>query len=551
MWFHGAWRARQPILLLLTYLAFNIAFSEQCIPYPITVPIHNVTLSNGDIARGAELAIGHPPQALAFLPQWPLNNTLVYGTNGYCTDSSFSADACTTWRGGRYDLLGSDTRRQPPDPNPVDGSPYPETTTYTDIFQVNDNVTLDDFAVGVPLSDWLQQGYHPMMALGLGSNSTFLASLQTGKQIASRVWSMFYGLTGASSDAQLDGALVFGGYDQAKVSGQGYTQKFQPDPRCESQLLVTIDDIIINFPNGTDVSIVEVTTNGSFPACIVPDYPGLMTLGNNPYFLLFEIFTNTSIYQRTLGEEYYTMLYTDGDTPYRGDLSINIRDGPSIRIPNNQLVVPERYVDGSTGQLMSNYSRSNLVLNSLNTVNEQDLSQLGRVFLSSAYLMVNQDNEEFTLWTANPTALEDLVGVDSAGKEATTFCTNSTSSISPVSTSSAPSDSGSPMEMENSKSLSSGAIAGIVVAAVTSLAITIGALLWRRSRSKDADTVTRAISEYQPGHTVDSQDAYKWEQQGGLPQELHGHGREVELSGETPNQMQSSAPSVQRFELGD
>jgi hypothetical protein len=37
---------------------------------PIALPITNVTLPNGKIARGVKLAIGNPGQELAFLPLW-------------------------------------------------------------------------------------------------------------------------------------------------------------------------------------------------------------------------------------------------------------------------------------------------------------------------------------------------------------------------------------------------------------------------------------------------------------------------------------------------
>ncbi|KAI2636002.1 aspartic peptidase domain-containing protein [Xylaria nigripes] len=545
MWSHKCRRACHPVvLMLLICFALNTLVSADCLPYPIAVPIHNVTLSNGNTARGAELAIGHPPQSLAFLPQWPLNNTLVYGTNGYCTNTNMSESACITWRGGQYALLSSDTRRQPLNPNPIDTAPYPETTTYTDVLKVNDNVTIKDFAIGVPLSDWLQQGYHPRMAIGLGSNSTFLSSLQAGKQIASRVWSMFYGLVGANPNAQLDGTLVFGGYDRAKVSGRGYKQKLQSDPSCSSQMLVKIEDVILHFPNGTDASIVGQAKTGGFSACIVPDYPGLMTLTDDPYFQLFENLTDTILIDRNLGQEYYTMLYSIGSTPYLGDLSINIQNGPSIRIPNNQLVVPERYVDDSTGQLTTDDSRSNLVINSLNTVNKHDLSQLGRLFLSSAYVMVNQDSGEFTLWTANPTTLEDLVGVDSTGKEVTTFCSSSTNSTD-TSTANA--------------SLPAGGIAGIVVGAVAAVGLVVSALLWRHNRNKarargqllpqSASQIPESPS-MQFGYVAANQDMSKWDG----PGELHGQGISYptpELLGrETSNRTEPVAPpTVQLFEL--
>ncbi|KAH8161912.1 hypothetical protein CIB48_g6338 [Xylaria polymorpha] len=555
MWFHERRQARQPVGpdLLLTCLVFITLVSAQCLPYPIAIPIGNVTLSNGGIARGAELAIGHPPQSLAFLPQWPLNNTLVYGTDGYCTDPALSPAGCITWRGGQYALLSSDTRRQPPNPNPTDGPPYPGTTTYTDVLKINDNVTLDSFAIGVPLSDWQQQGYHPMMALGLGANSTLLSSLVAGKQIASRVWSMFYGLTGANSNAQLEGSLVFGGYDRAKVSGEGYTQKLWSDRRCSTQMLVTIDDIILNFPNGTDASIVASTTNGSFSACIVPDYPGLITLANNPYFEMFQIVTNTGIIERSFGQEFYTSLYSDGYEPYQGDLSIKIRHGPSIRIPNNQLVIPERYIDDSTGEVMANYSRSNLVINPLNTINQFDLSQLGRLFLSSAYVMLNQDSEQFTIWAANPTTFEDLVGVDSTGKEVTTFCTQS---IAPAS--SGPTSAPTKKPTVPRKGLSTGAIAGIGVGTVAAFIIVVVVLFWCRHRIR-----TRATG--QPGSQIAAQGVhekpsdYSNHPMGAQipsevePRELHGISsiyEPAELAGGISGQIQPSILSGQRFELG-
>ncbi|KAI0097829.1 aspartic peptidase domain-containing protein [Nemania sp. FL0031] len=518
----------------------------ECLPYPIAIPIGNVTLSNGNTARGAELAIGHPPQNLAFLPQWPLNNTLVYGTNGYCI-SGLTGSGCTTWRGGQYLPLSSDTRRQPTNnPNPTDGAPYPTTTTYTDVFKLNDNVTLDDFAINVALSDWEEEGYHPMMGLGLGSNSTFLSALKAGNRIASRVWSMFYGLTGGNANAQLDGTLVLGGYDQAKVSGQGYTLELQEVPGCSTQIVVDVSDIILHFPNGTDVSIVTPEGDG-FSACIVPDYPGLMTLAYDPYFEEFQVVTNTTITERSGGQEWYTMLYSDGTDPFMGDMSINIQYGPSIRIPNSELVIPERTVDDSTGMIVANYSRSNLVINSLQDVNGKDMSQLGRMFLSSAYVMVNQDSGQFTIWAANPTTVEDLVGVDSTGKDITTFCTNSTTPVASTPTQTAVSS-----QNASSAGLSSGAIAGIVVGAIAALAIVIGVVFWRRRRGK-----ARQISQSHPPQEVMGDpniygEYYANVQDGSKTHPDPVYGIEptfnrAELTSETPQSM-VTAP---RYELGE
>ena len=395
-------------------------------------------------------------------------------------DIAPSSDAgCTTWRGGKYDILASETRNEASaDDFPADGPGYPESRAYTDVFTINENATLNDFPLEVPIADWAQQGYHPMMAIGLGSNSTILHALKAGRQIASRTWSMFYGWTGDDETSQLDGTLVFGGYDRAKVSTPGYTQNLRQNERCGTQMLVTIDDILLHFPNGTDVSIVADTSEGSFDACIVPDFPVLMTIANDPYMEAFRDFTNNTINQRSLGLAYYTLLYDDEEEPYRGDMIINIRDGPSVFVPNKQLVLPERTIQEEDGQIVANYSRSNLVINPLQDINMNDLSILGRHFLSSAYVMVNQDMDTFTLWSTDPTHNEDLVGIDEEGKEVSEWC-HTGASQEPT-----PSDQTDPPPDYDGNGLSSGPIAGIVVGGVAFAAIVIGVIFWRRRRGK-------------------------------------------------------------------
>jgi hypothetical protein len=41
-----------------------------CGPYPISIKIGNVTLSNQANARGLAVSVGSPQQDFAFLPQW-------------------------------------------------------------------------------------------------------------------------------------------------------------------------------------------------------------------------------------------------------------------------------------------------------------------------------------------------------------------------------------------------------------------------------------------------------------------------------------------------
>ena len=72
---------------------------------------------------------------------------------------------------------------------------------------------------------------------------------------------------------QMDGSLVLGGYDAAKVTGNNITIPFSYDQNCPSHLLVTISDIKMNLKNGSNPSIIGTSADSAFKACIQPDYP--------------------------------------------------------------------------------------------------------------------------------------------------------------------------------------------------------------------------------------------------------------------------------------
>lgn len=186
----------------------------------------------------------------------------------------------------------------------------------TDNLTLSSNVTLRSFPLGIALSDWGSQGYYPQMALGLGLNSSILNTLYTTGKIASRSWSMFWGRTGGTKDTQLDGNFLLGGYDRAKTTGQNYTRSLtHGNNSCTTKMLVTITDISINFPNGTDASLFGASQSAAMTACIVPDYPILMTLPADPYFYNFETLTKSTITDRTFGLYYYGLTYDDNVTP--------------------------------------------------------------------------------------------------------------------------------------------------------------------------------------------------------------------------------------------
>ncbi|KAJ9217645.1 hypothetical protein DTO166G4_827 [Paecilomyces variotii] len=458
-----------------------------CAPFPIAAKIGNVTLDN-TTARGVSLSLGVPEQEFAFLPQWPLNHSFVYGTDGFCGDS-WSEAACQTFRGGEYNASASTTHQDATaQPDLTESSPYPTFSWVTDTFKLGSNSTLSNFPIGIPQADWGEQGYHPQAALGLGKNSTILNALYTGSYIASRSWAMFWGQTGATASTQQDGNFVFGGFDRAKVSGQNYTSDLNyNDSDCPTGMFVTVTDMILNFANGSSASLFDGFQSSAMSACIVPDYPVLMTLPFEPYFEKFQMFTNQLIQERSYGIYYYGMLYSDVSDMYTGDLTITMSSGFSVRIPNDQLVVPNLTIDKESGALVANGSAPELVLNSIQSINEGDLPQLGRQFLSAAYLMVNQDANTFTLWEASHNANEDLVSIDENNQVVDQFCTTTAK----TNTSHPSQPTANTSSHDDNHSIPGGIIAGAVIGSVAGVAMVVYMFFCLRAKNKKSRGTAR------------------------------------------------------------
>lgn len=193
-------------------------------------------------------------------------------------------------------------------------------------------------------------------------------------------------------------------------------------------------------------------------------------------------------------------------TRYDGDVTISLSSGLSVRMPNRQLVVPEVSIDHRTGEMTSNSTGPDLLIDSMQDVNSNDMAQLGSYFLSIAYLMVNVDKDEFTLWPAKPTTEEDLVALDETSAEIKNICPPGASTIDSNSTEQIGPDARpkNPASLEDS-GIQTGAIVGIAVGCVSALAF-IGLAIWllrrkRKSRAIELQANTHVQYEktaYQP-----------------------------------------------------
>jgi hypothetical protein len=241
------------------------------------------------------------------------NNTLIYDDQGQC-GKSFTQVKCSTYRGGMFDTSNSTSYEAI---SSMSASGVDTSDTYvnatsdawsTDTFHFTSNIS-SKAAFGIRRvntgGDYLTQ--HIM---GLGANSTLLNTLKESGIIASRSWSIYWGNSGAP-ETQNDGVFVFGGYDKSKVQGMNYSFPLTYDSHCLSGMVVSISDISLTFPNGTKGDLLGSASN-LLKACIMPDYPVLMTLPRDPYYqnLQFAVGISEAPEQHSFGLNFYGETYS-------------------------------------------------------------------------------------------------------------------------------------------------------------------------------------------------------------------------------------------------
>lgn len=170
---------------------------------------------------------------------------------------------------------------------------------------------------------------------------------------------------------------------------------------------------------------------------------------------------------------------------YYGGLTVKLQNSVSVKVANTELVVPDTYI-AANGAVQTNTSVRNVVVNSLQTDNGNDMPVLGRLFMSSAYVMVNHDAGRFSVWQANTASrTTDIVALDKQNNVVNQFCTDSSPKALPPNSSESP-----PPLPEEKSTLSRGSIAGIAVGSAAGLAMLcgIGFVLYRRRRSSSPRT---------------------------------------------------------------
>lgn len=169
---------------------------------------------------------------------------------------------------------------------------------------------------------------------------------------------------------------------------------------------------------------------------------------------------------------------------YNGGITFKLGGGINIKIPNHQLVVPERKID-QEGNRFVNASKPVIRINSLQNTTANVLPILGRYFLTGAYVMGNPVAGKFTIWQANPTTDQSLVAVNDNNEVFDPSKACATTPTASLTTNSPTAAADKPSRDNGNSTLSSGAIAGIAVgAAVAALACAV--LLWLFVRKRRA-----------------------------------------------------------------
>lgn len=185
---------------------------------------------------------------------------------------------------------------------------------------------------------------------------------------------------------------------------------------------------------------------------------------------------------------------------YDGDLTISLASGLSVRVANDQFMVPG-LTYASDGSRVENDTIKEFLYG---TLQSSALGSLGRYFLTASYLMVNHDTNSFTMWAANATTTSSLVSV--VDEEVAAACGNITGVVQPSATSSATAtETGNVDVTSGSSSTPVSAIAGGVAGGVALLALAglAACLLMRRRRRK-----RQALVAPKPGHAELPQTGY-------------------------------------------
>jgi hypothetical protein len=140
-------------------------------------------------------------------------------------------------------------------------------TLVSDVIRISQDTSLPNFPIDVTVASGSRRNM-----LGVGPNSSVLGYLRNSKKIKSNVWSYFEGLYGLQESENMDGHVIFGGYDAAKIRGAAFTQRKSTSAQgCPTNLVISVSDVSLDI-NGESLSLVGNLPGLGIQMCIDPSF---------------------------------------------------------------------------------------------------------------------------------------------------------------------------------------------------------------------------------------------------------------------------------------
>ncbi|PVH78002.1 hypothetical protein DL98DRAFT_636376 [Cadophora sp. DSE1049] len=471
------------LLLFLSLSPPTQAATGECSIPPLYLPWRNITVSLDGLAvtRGIELGIGTPSQIFSLRPATTLNNTRI---SNVLECVSLTNITCIGAAGGVFDATKSSTY-EVSIRSAWNGSQADSETATGSYVYFNDVLKFErnGSVFGFPLVNAGLEG-EADNGIPLGVDSSFLNAATSGLVAPSSAWSLW---AGSRSLSPVDGALVIGGYDSARVKPNTNFTTFPIGTWTSAQpcpLQVSVATISYTFLNGTEVKLLAEAET-PINAC-------LDTARQRFTFTpkVASLFGNVTGYNSSSGLT--GLNYPIANRP-DGNLTVILTNGYKTVVPNEELFTIKRGSDDLGRYAIVNDSLVDSGINYNANADPADVRAiLGGMFLTQNYLVVDYEAGTFKMAPAVQGPLDEDRG------SLVPICTQK----AVVNGTTTPTGTATPSSSTKGKS-NVGAIACGVVGGLAALAL-LAVLVWLLMKRKKKDREEKIRRELANTHRQSS-----------------------------------------------
>ncbi|KAL8736444.1 MAG: hypothetical protein Q9166_000236 [cf. Caloplaca sp. 2 TL-2023] len=434
-------------------------------PAPIVVESTGKFSGNDGSWSSFKFGVGTPSRVLELLPSTQIPESWIVLDVG-CTENdpkncsesrggTFNYEDSSTWTNKSFYALGSEAN-------------LGYTTNSDNGFYAWDNVTLitpeganisvnHSVVAGIATKDFY------LGALGLAArpvvwedHSDSSPSLMTTLKDQSLIPTLSYGYTAGASYKSAPGSLTLGGYDTSRLTPNDVTFAF--GPQTARQLLVSIQAISVTNSKGPS----QLLTQGMF-ALVDSTVPHIWLPApacdafEAAFGIEFDPITNLYLVN---DDQHDAMIKQEAEVTFQLGTSINGGDIINIKLPYASFDLEAR------PPLVKSQRR----YFPLRRAKDETQYTLGRTFLQEAFIIVDYDNNKFSISQAQYTQGQPShIVVTSAEGSTNATATDSTPETPPLTKTSS----------HKSGGIGTGAIAGIAAAIIILALLAAAYCLWR------------------------------------------------------------------------